>query len=110
MSKIKRALLPRQSDFTKQFSKDWERLNQSGRYDMPKLKSVMLQLIANEQPLDTIYRDHELIGNWKGFRECHIGGDFLLIYKLEKTGKLENIVFTRAGTHAELFRWSNQLF
>jgi mRNA interferase YafQ len=44
-----------------------------------------------------------LTGNWKGFRECHIGGDFLLIYRLTDSGKHELIVFVRAGTHAELF-------
>ena len=36
-------------------------------------------------------------------RECHVGGDFLLIYRLEQQGKQEMIVFVRAGTHAELF-------
>jgi len=36
-------------------------------------------------------------------RECHIGGDFLLIYRLEDEGKYERIYFTRIGTHSELF-------
>lgn len=63
----------------------------------------MLQLIANDSPLDPLHKDHELIGNWAGFRECHITGDFLLIYKLDKTSKGEMLVFTRVGTHAELF-------
>jgi mRNA interferase YafQ len=45
--------------------------------------------------------DHELLtGNWKGFRECHIGGDFLPIYHLREDGA---IIFTRSGTHADLF-------
>lgn len=43
----KRAALPRACDFTKAFHKDWERLSRSGRYDMTRLKAVMLQLIAN---------------------------------------------------------------
>jgi len=102
-AKSKQASLPRQADFTRQFLKDWERLVHSGRYDMFKLKGVMLSLIANDAPLDPIFRDHELVGNWKGFRECHIGGDFLLIYKLDKTPKVQTLIFTRVGTHAELF-------
>jgi len=63
----------------------------------------MALIIANEGPLPPEWKDHELVGNWTGFRECHIGGDFLLIYKLGKAGKYEMVVFTRTGTHAELF-------
>jgi len=97
----KRARLPRSSDRSRQFAKDWERLSHSGRYDMRHLKAVMLLLIANEAPLPPEYADHELKGDWQGFRECHVGGDFLLVYQLRQDG---SVVFTRAGTHAELFR------
>ena len=44
----KRAKLPRRVDYARQFLKDWERLSRSGRYDMNRLKSVMLLLIAND--------------------------------------------------------------
>ncbi|NTE85766.1 type II toxin-antitoxin system YafQ family toxin [Agrobacterium rubi] len=94
--------MPRSSDFTKQFLKDWKRLNVSGRYDMAKLKAVMLLLIANDATLPAQFRDHELAGEWRDHRECHIGGDFLLIYRLDETDNL--VVFTRTGTHSELFR------
>lgn len=57
-------------------------------------------LIANDVPLPPEYRDHDLTGDWRGFRECHIGGDFLLIYELRANG---TIIFTRSGTHSELF-------
>ena len=70
---------------------------------MNELKTVMLALIANDHPLPAINRDHALSGQWRDFRECHIGGDFLLIYRVAKSGKREQIVFVRAGTHAELF-------
>jgi len=63
----------------------------------------MVLLIANEAPLPPEWRDHALTGNWRGHRECHIGGDFLLIYRLDDTRKLGAIVFVRTGTHAELF-------
>jgi mRNA interferase YafQ len=96
----KRASQPRNVDKTRQFGKDWGRLSHSGRYDMRRLKEAMLLLIANDGPLPPEYLDHELTGDWKGFRECHIGGDFLLIYDLRKDG---SIVFTRAGSHADLF-------
>ena len=96
----KRASLPRSSDRTKQFENDWVRLSHSGRYDLRRLKEAMLLLIANDGPLPPEYLDHELTGDWKGFRECHIGGDFLLVYDLRADG---SIIFTRAGNHADLF-------
>ena len=83
----KRARQPRACGYTKGFAKDWERLDRSGRHDMRLLK------------------DHALKGEWTGFRECHVGGDFLLIYELdENVGKSGRVNFVRAGTHSELFR------
>ncbi|MBK8451758.1 MAG: type II toxin-antitoxin system YafQ family toxin [Thiofilum sp.] len=99
----KRASFPRACDYTKRFLKDWERLSRSGRYDLHKLKEAMLLLIANDAPLGEEWLDHELTGEWKDHRECHIGGDFLLIYRLESLTTPELIVFVRTGTHSELF-------
>jgi mRNA interferase YafQ len=99
----KRTTIPRLSDFTKDFIKDWERLSRSGRYDMNRLKEAMLLLIDNMGPLGPEWRDHVLEGGWGGHRECHIGGDFLLVYKLDIAGKVGVVVFVRAGTHSELF-------
>lgn len=97
----KRAVLPRRADFTRQFLKDWDRLNRTARYDMHQLKRVMLLLIANDAPLSAEWKDHALKGDWADHRECHVGGDFLLVYTLDEKANL--VVFTRAGTHAELF-------
>jgi mRNA interferase YafQ len=100
----KRASLPQAADYTKSFLKDWERLSRSGRYDMNRLKEAMLLLVANDAPLGAEWLDHALTGDeWRGHRECHIGGDFLLAYKLETSGKHDFIVFVRTGTHADLF-------
>jgi mRNA interferase YafQ len=99
----KRATLPRAADYAKSFLKDWERLSRSGRYDMNQLKEAMLLLIANHEPLGPEWLDHPLGGDWMGHRECHIGGDFLLAYKLDDSAKHSLIVFVRAGTHADLF-------
>jgi mRNA interferase YafQ len=101
--KAKRATLPRAADYTKTFAKDWTRLTHSGRFDMKRLKHVMLLLIANDAPLGPEWLDHPLTGEWADHRECHIGGDFLLIYQLIKRGQHEAVIFVRAGTHAELF-------
>lgn len=95
----KRAPLPRRSDYTKAFVKDWERLSRSGRYEMHRLKEVMLLLIANEAPLPPQWLDHPLKGKWADHRECHVGGDFLLIYQ----SNADMVVFVRSGTHSDLF-------
>ncbi len=95
----KRAPLPRSADYARTFLKDWERLSRSGRYDMNRLKEAMLLLIANDVPFGPEWLDHPLRGDWADHRECHIGGDFLLIYQIQ--GNALN--FVRAGTHAELF-------
>lgn len=95
----KSAGLPRACDFTKQFLKDWQRLSRTGRFNMRLLKVAMMTLIANDENLGPEWLDHPLKGNWAHHRECHIGGDFLLIYRIDET----QIVFVRAGTHADLF-------
>jgi mRNA interferase YafQ len=95
----KRASVPRAADYTRPFLKDWQRLSHSGRYDMVRLKSAMMLLIANDEPLGAEWLDHALKGDWSDHRECHIGGDFLLIYQV--AGNAVN--FVRSGTHSELF-------
>ncbi len=95
----KRASLPRAADYAKSFVKDWDRLSRSGRFNMQHLKEVMLLLIANDAPLGAVWLDHALKGEWADHRECHIGGDFLLVYQVEGN----SINFVRAGTHSDLF-------
>ncbi|MBK9573577.1 MAG: type II toxin-antitoxin system YafQ family toxin [Rhodoferax sp.] len=99
----KRASLLRAADYARSFLKDWQRLSRSGRYDMYRLKEVMLSLVSNDGPLGAEWLDHALGGEWVGHRECHVGGDFLLLYRLDDDGKHGLVVFVRTGTHAELF-------
>lgn len=80
--------------------KNWQRLSHSGeRFDLVRLKQAMMLLIANDAPLGPEWRDHPLKGEWADHRECHTGGDFLLIYQLEAN----TTNFVRSGTHSELF-------
>ena len=99
----KRTTLPRSSDFSRDFLKDWERLSRSGRFDLIRLKELMLLLIANDGPLGAEWQDHLLKEDWVGFRECHVGGDFLLVYNLDNETNPGTVVFVRTGTHADLF-------
>lgn len=84
---------------TGQFRKDYKRLKKRG-YDMNLLEEI-ISLLQNQEPLNDRYRDHGLVGNYTGFRECHILPDWLLIYATDK----EKLILTasRTGTHSDLF-------
>ena len=84
--------------YTKQFERDAKLMKKRWK-NIEKLKMIILALLAGES-LDGIHRDHKLIGNWKGRRECHIESDWLLIYLSES----DRIVFERTGTHSDLFQ------
>ena len=96
---LKRAGIPRAVDFERNFIKDWNRLSRTGRFNIRQLKEAVMLLIANDQPLGPEWLDHPLRGEWSNHRECHIGGDFLLIYQADES----TVLFVRCGTHSELF-------
>ncbi|MCL2096524.1 MAG: type II toxin-antitoxin system YafQ family toxin [Oscillospiraceae bacterium] len=70
-------------------------------YDVRLLDEVV-NMLAEGKTLPEKNRDHKLIGNWKGHRECHITPDWLLIYKIEKN--ILVLTLTRIGTHSNLFK------
>lgn len=84
---------------TTQFRKDLKRIRKRG-YDLSKLDDILQKLRA-EEPLPEKNRDHDLTGDCKGFRECHVEPDWLLVYAVDK----EKIILTasRTGTHSDLF-------
>ena len=84
---------------TSRFQKDLKRLRKRG-YDMHLLTGVLKQLAAG-QALAPSYRDHPLVGDYSGCRECHITPDWLLIYEIDG-GELF-LYLTRTGTHSDLF-------
>ena len=69
-------------------------------YDINRFKEV-LDLLINERPLAEKYRDHKLIGDYEGCRECHIQPDWLLIYYIEND--VLTLTLSRTGTHSDLF-------
>ena len=81
------------------FRKDYKRIKKRG-YNISLPETVINELLA-EKMLDESYYDHALIGDYTGFRECHILSDWLLIYAIDKS----NLVLTasRTGTHSDLF-------
>ena len=83
---------------TNTFKKDLKKAEKRG-YDIALLNHVVTKLLLGEA-LDEKYRDHALMGNWKGFRECHIQPDWLLIYEISE--KVLVLSLTRTGSHSDL--------
>ena len=85
------------ADYTSQFKKDYK-LAIKRKFDILLLDIIICDLI-NEIPLQKNHKDHPLSGNYKGYRECHIKPNWLLIYQIGNGV----IVFERTGTHSDLF-------
>ena len=88
--------------YTTKCKKDVKLIKRQGK-DKIKFDTIV-QSLANGVVLEERYKDHNLIGDWVGCRECHIQPDWLLIYRLDK---IENILYLlRTGSHADLFKES----
>lgn len=85
--------------FTNKFKKSYKLMIKRGK-DISLLDSVVNTLMSGKQ-LSERYRDHELTGTWKGYRECHIEPDWLLIYYVENDVLVLTLVDT--GSHSDLF-------
>lgn len=83
---------------TSSFKKDYKKLSTA---DKEILKEVVT-LLANGETLDQKYKDHNLIGNYLGCRECHLKPDLLLIYRIEN--EILELALTRVGSHSKLFK------
>ena len=79
------------------FKKDFKRIKKRG-YDISRLEKIV-ELLANEVPLPEQFKDHNLSGNYNGFRECHIAPDWLLIYQVNNN----ELVLVLSRTHSDLF-------
>ncbi len=82
---------------TSQFKKDYKLMSKRGK-KTEKLDFVIRKMFNNEK-LDPKYKDHILIGPFKGRRECHIEPDWLLIYRIEG----DELMLERTGSHSDLF-------
>ena len=84
---------------TTKFRQDLKLCQKRG-YDIQAITDVIKILAAGES-LPPKNRDHALVGNYKGLRECHIAPDWLLIYEIAQNELI--LYLTRTGTHADLF-------
>lgn len=86
---------------TTAFKKDFKR-EKKGKHKktLDSLLALVVTILAEDRPLPVANKDHALIGNWEGFRDCHIKPDLLLLY-----GRPDDSTLTlvRLGSHSEIF-------
>lgn len=85
--------------YSAKFKKDYKTVIKRG-YN-PQLLQDVLEMLCSGQMLPPKFRDHNLLGNYEGHRECHITPDWLLIYKIEQ--EILTLTLTRTGSHSDLF-------
>ncbi len=84
---------------TSYFKKDLKRIKKR-KLDIAKLQQA-INILSNKTKLPTEYKDHKLSGSLKGYNECHIESDWLLIYKYADDNL--TLILERTGTHSDLF-------
>ena len=80
------------------FLKNWKKLKKK-RYDKSELDEIV-DILVNDKYIPARYYDHALSGNYKGYRECHIRSNWLLLYKTTET----EVFLVATGTHDDLFK------
>jgi mRNA interferase YafQ len=85
-------------EYSAQFKKDFNKITKRSIPDVLEVGGV-ISMLQRDPPLDAKHVDHPLIGNWQGFRDCHVKPDLVLIYRVGG-GVLQ---LARIGSHSELF-------
>ena len=86
--------------WTARFKKDYK-LAMKRNLNINLLDDI-IRALSRGETLPEKNKDHELIGNWAGHRECHITGDWLLIYRIDDDVLV--LTLARTGTHSDLFK------
>ena len=86
--------------WTARFKKDYK-LAMKRNLNINLLDDI-IRVLSRGETLPEKNKDHELIGNWAGHRECHITGDWLLIYRIDDDVLV--LTLARTGTHSDLFK------
>ena len=82
---------------TSSFKKDYKKLSMQDR----EIVKEVITILVNGEELAQEYKDHKLIGNYLGCRECHLRPDLLLIYRIDNN--ILELALTRVGSHSKLF-------
>jgi mRNA interferase YafQ len=87
---------PLEAKPTTKFKQDVERQKRRGK-DTDKLRAI-IESLRHHRPLEPKSRDHALTGDWKGWRDCHVEPDWVLVYKRDAG----TLILGRTGTHSDL--------
>jgi len=85
---------------TSRFRKSLKKILKSGLFKREEIQDVVDILVRGEK-LDNSYSDHQLSGDMKDNRECHIKSDLLLVYRIEDDNLV--LILINIGSHSELF-------
>jgi mRNA interferase YafQ len=83
---------------TREFERDLKRIRKRGK-DIGRFRDV-IEALRLRQPLTHRHRDHALTGNWKGWRDCHVEPDWILIYRVDVAAG--ELILGRTGAHSDL--------
>lgn len=83
---------------TNSFKRDYKKIVKRG-YDI-KLMETVVDILLTGEALPEKNKDHALSGNWKGYRECHILPDWLLVYEVIEDRLILSL--TATGSHSDL--------
>ena len=87
-------------EYTSRFKRDFKREQKGANREILEGDFiVIIEMLANDEPLAEKYRDHALTGQWKDHRDCHIRPDLILIYRKPDETTLQLV---RLGSHSEL--------
>ena len=86
--------------YTNRIKRQLKTLEKRG-YDMSLFKEVV-NMLLDGKPLPPKYRDHPLHGDKRGYRDCHIQGNWVLIYKIDKG--ILTLILSETGTHSDIFK------
>lgn len=87
--------------FSSKFKKDFKKYKNQTR-ELESIKNIIELLKNGVEAIPQTMRPHKLIGNYKGYWECHILPDLLIIW--EQDEELKQIIFNRLGSHSDLFK------
>lgn len=87
---------------TTRFDKNLSKYIGKGKRKVSEEEFIMVvNMLANDEKLPASYRDHALTNNFKGYRDCHLKPDVVLIYKKEKDKLI--LILSTIGSHSEIF-------
>ncbi|MBR0204556.1 MAG: type II toxin-antitoxin system YafQ family toxin [Synergistaceae bacterium] len=87
-------------EMSSRYRKGLRKMLRRGADENKIIKAV--NILLSGTPLPPVYEDHPLHGKFKGFRECHIESDWLLVYQIIEDTLILSLI--RTGTHDEVFK------